>query len=262
MTTPPDAPAPATLDDALRSALDEASAIEDPDVLLALDQEFAELTQALNHINSLPQGRVRQDNIESLRAHWRARAASRDHLPPWRRRLDDALEQAIERVLLDSRDKALASGSNTAPGGLNLQLDSDAMMRHGMPVLSALLEGLQQTLNDKLQGIGHTLSVAATQAVKAVSEGTHQPSPPSQAPTQATPATPAAPAASPAPAPAPTDGAPAKPKMQVNINLQGLLGSLLQQIQPKVSQGAPPKPTNPSPPKPTTPKGPPPKKKR
>jgi hypothetical protein len=254
MRQPPDPHSPQDpLQTQLRAAFDEASAVEDPDVLRALDEEFAELTQELQRINSLPQGRVRHDNIEALRAQWRARAAARSDLPPWRRRLDEALELAIERVLLDSRDKAIASGGEGA--NLNLQLDGDAMMRHGVPVLHALLEGLQQALNDKLQGLGKTLSVSATQATQSA------PTAPS------TPAAPPAPSATPtasAPADAPAD-TPSKAKVQVNIDLQGLLGSLLQQLQPKGAAAAAPAPkpapAKPTPPKPAS-KGPPPKRRR
>jgi hypothetical protein len=243
MTQPPPAD---PLQTELQAAFEEASAIEDADILRALDEEFAELTQEISRINNLPRGRVRQDNIEALREHWRKRAASRDHLPPWRRRLDEALEGAIERMLIESRDKAIASGD--ASGGLNLQLDSDAMMRHGMPVFGALLEGLQQTLNEKLKGLGDTLTVAATHTTDA---GAAAPTPTPAAKPSAAPAKPSEKPADGAAAPAPA----AKPAMQVNINLQGLLGSIIKQVQDNAKQGAngkgpqPPKPSGPNDPK-------------
>lgn len=120
-------------------------ALEDPELLAEIEAEFAELTAELERINALPRSMApkKAELVKSLREQWFAKQGARADRPEWRKKMDDALGEAISKILEDGIQE-------TGDGRLEFALRNDSVQTHGGPLMEALLVGFRQMLTEKL----------------------------------------------------------------------------------------------------------------
>ena len=120
-------------------------ALEDPELLAEIEAEFAELTAELERINALPRSMApkKAELVKSLREQWFAKQGARPDRPEWRKKMDDALGEAISKILEDGIQE-------TGDGRLEFALRNDSVQTHGGPLMEALLVGFRQMLTEKL----------------------------------------------------------------------------------------------------------------
>jgi len=120
--------------------------LDDPELLAEIEAEFAELTQEIERISRLPGANTpsKVELLKVLRERWRQRKTPDESgdRPVWRRRIDEAIGEAIENVLEEGIHE-------TADGRLEFALKGDTITTHGQPVLRALLDGFQHFLAER-----------------------------------------------------------------------------------------------------------------
>lgn len=109
------------------------------DEFAALEAEIARLTQEAPKTPKDGAGIVQA--LEALKAEWAQKTGDR---PDWRRRVDEAITRAIDRVLQ-------AGQAVDAHGNLAFTLDGQAVQTEGREVLHTLVDGLAQAFVDKWQ---------------------------------------------------------------------------------------------------------------
>lgn len=119
----------------------------DPAVLAEIEAEFAAITQEIQRISAMPRssGTRKAEMLKAIRGDWEKRAAERSpDRPEWRKRLDAALDQAIDKMLVDSL-------VDLPDGSVAFQLNSNTMQSEAPPLLKALLDGIIATWQEKLK---------------------------------------------------------------------------------------------------------------
>jgi hypothetical protein len=190
---------------------------EDADLTAELDAEFADLNREIERISSLPQEWAKEQQVQQLtklRDDWLVKAREHKDRPQWQRKVEEALGSAFEKILRDGTQVGF-------DGKMSFRLNQDSLGTHGTPVLGTLLEGLSEVLAEKVR----TFTLAAMSAKPIVASSTPvEPAAPS----------PAAAEAKEAPTPGQT-AQPAQPvgetpQVQIKLDLQILLGALLQPL--------------------------------
>ena len=122
------------------------STLDDPALLAEIEAEFAELSAELERIHQLPRSMApkKAELVRGLREQWAQKQAARPDRPEWRQRLDDALGEALGRILEDGIQE-------TADGKLAFTLNQDSVQSYGGPLLTAVLDGFRHMLADKLK---------------------------------------------------------------------------------------------------------------
>ena len=123
----------------------EPEGLDDPALLAEIEAEFAELTAEIQRISAMPSGAAprKSELLESLRASWRARLAARTgERPEWRKRLDDTIGQAVDRLLEDGIVE-------NPDGSLAFALRGDTLKNEGGPLLRGLMDGLSNLLSER-----------------------------------------------------------------------------------------------------------------
>ncbi|PKN57868.1 MAG: hypothetical protein CVU56_08550, partial [Deltaproteobacteria bacterium HGW-Deltaproteobacteria-14] len=120
-------------------------ALEDPELLAEIEAEFAELTAELDRINALPRSMApkKAELVKSLREQWFAKQGARGDRPQWRKKMDDALGEAISKILEDGIHE-------TGDGRLEFAMRNESVQTHGGPLMEALLAGFREMLTEKL----------------------------------------------------------------------------------------------------------------
>ncbi|MCA9517804.1 MAG: hypothetical protein KC635_22850, partial [Myxococcales bacterium] len=166
---------------------DGLEGLDDPALLAEIEAEFAELRAEIDRISAAPgtTGPMKAQLLKAIRQQWRERAVLKDR-PQWRKKLDDVLGEALEKIMAD--------GLVEGPGGqMQFQLQGSTLQDQGGPVMTALLDGFQGYLQERfpenpppgakpaggaapspLQGLvgslGHMLTKAVSEARKSMAE--------------------------------------------------------------------------------------------
>ncbi|TNF26645.1 MAG: hypothetical protein EP329_20915, partial [Deltaproteobacteria bacterium] len=119
--------------------------LDDPQLLAEIEAEFAELTAEIEKINALPRSMTpkKAELIKDLKRQWLAKRAESGDRPEWRKRMDDAIGEAITKVLEDGIQE-------TPDGRMEFALQNDSLQVHGGPLMEALLTGFKHMLAEKL----------------------------------------------------------------------------------------------------------------
>lgn len=120
------------------------SRLDDPALIAEIEAEFAELTAELERIQAMPRSMApkKAELVKSLREQWFAKQEARADRPEWRKKMDDALGEALTHILEDGIQE-------TPDGRLEFGLRGDSVQTHGQPLISALLDGFQQMLVER-----------------------------------------------------------------------------------------------------------------
>jgi len=139
------APGPVELGAAAGSVgpVDEIEDMDEARLAAELDAEFDEIRAEIDRINL--QERVGGSAKKMLLQQYRkARKASRKESadrPPWRVRLDEAIETTIDKFVEDGLEER-------ADGSIALVFKSELIGTHGIPLLTALLDAMREGLKD------------------------------------------------------------------------------------------------------------------
>ncbi len=123
----------------------EPEGLDDPALLAEIEAEFAELTAEIQRISAMPSSAAPRKSqlLEGLRASWRERLAARTgDRPEWRKKLDDTIGEAVERLLEDGIVE-------NADGSLAFALRGDTLKNEGGPLLRGLMDGLSNMLAER-----------------------------------------------------------------------------------------------------------------
>lgn len=125
----------------------EPEGLDDPALLAEIEAEFAELSAEIQRISAMPSsagmGPQKRELIEALRASWRERlTAKHGDRPEWRKKLDETIGKAVDRLLEDGIIE-------NADGSLGFALRGDTLKNEGGPLLRGLLDGLSHMLSER-----------------------------------------------------------------------------------------------------------------
>jgi len=123
----------------------EPEGLDDPALLAEIEAEFAELTAEIQRISAMPSSAAPRKSqlLEGLRASWRERLAARTgDRPEWRKKLDDTIGDAVERLLEDGIVE-------NPDGSLAFALRGDTLKNEGGPLLRGLMDGLSNMLSER-----------------------------------------------------------------------------------------------------------------
>lgn len=120
--------------------------LDDPALLAEIEAEFADLTREIERISAMPASMQVEKNqlLQALRESWRNRLAAHQAAdrPEWRRRLDETLNRAVDRLLEDGLHQ-------NADGSLAFNLRGQTLQEEGGPVIRGLLDGFVHMLEEK-----------------------------------------------------------------------------------------------------------------
>ncbi len=127
--------------------MSEDKKVPDASVQKSIDEEFAELEREIARITALPAGRTDEQLalLNALRAAWAERTGG-EARAEWQKRVEAALGSAIERVIADGH-------AVDAKGNMTFKVDAAALKKSAAPVWSALIDGLQHALQQKMDSM-------------------------------------------------------------------------------------------------------------
>jgi len=113
----------------------------------SIDDEFAELEKELDRLTALPPTGVRDTSgivlaLGALKQTWDKRLETRFDRPVWQRKIDEAIARALSQILQ-------AGQTIDRHGNLGFALDAAQVKEHAAPVVSSVMDGLEQEFMDK-----------------------------------------------------------------------------------------------------------------
>lgn len=120
-----------------------------------LESEFSAIAAEIDRINVQEKvgGAAKRMILNRFREHRRRSRRVSPDAPEWRRRLDEALEGALDKLIEDGLEER-------PDGTLQLTFHSSLVGTHGVPVLTAVLDGLRAKLLEGAQSGGPLAGLA------------------------------------------------------------------------------------------------------
>src|SRR5690349_10319966 len=118
--------------------------LDDPALLAEIEAEFAEMTQEIQRISMMPRSAAPDKSrmIEALRDSWKKRAGAVGDRPEWRKKLDDVIGKAVDRLLDDGL-------TENADGSIAFAFKGDTLTEAGGPVIRGLMESFAHILEER-----------------------------------------------------------------------------------------------------------------